>query len=407
MKNQVITTGTASPKIFIKALGDLSLKGQDGQEICAAFRHSDSFVMRQEDQVYVLKCLEDTELLVPPAAEIQVEKVGGDASLSGLSGGISIGSIGGSLELSQSKQVTVDKVGGNVEAAGITGQFSVQKIGGALEAVQCGSITIDKVGSNCRLEQIREAAAVRRVGGNFSGKDLLCGIEVEAGDNVDLENTPGPIRVRAGGSISVALNQPAVPPIQLRAGAEIRLRTPSDLQATLNIESRGRLIEIDLGGSLERVHQRDLQRTLGSGGAEIYASAGGSVFITDKPIPFRPFPGSIGRAIRSSVEAAARSASVSAVLSIDLSKKIQQQVQERVQAALKPLEEATGSRPAENSDPTPGPIAAEPVVEAAQPSPTSQVSNDEKLLILQMLQNKKISVDEAEQLLEALEKSGE
>jgi len=90
----------------------------------------------------------------------------------------------------------------------------------------------------------------------------------------------------------------------------------------------------------------------------------------------------------------------------DMTERAIRRADERIQAVLRRLE---GKRPQYTGGGVPVPPEAPITPIPASPPPAAAgksqepVTDDERLMILQMVENKKITVDEAEALLEALE----
>ena len=121
----------------------------------------------------------------------------------------------------------------------------------------------------------------------------------------------------------------------------------------------------------------------------------------------------LGERISRQVEEGLRTADFSARLTSEMTQRTEaitqralQHAQSRIQAALQRLEQSgtpkTGTPPTDAVFPPVG-YKSTPNPVDVQDDATDPVSDEERMIILQMLEEKKISVDEAEHLLDALE----
>jgi hypothetical protein len=201
--------------------------------------------------------------------------------------------------------------------------------------------------------------------------------------------------------------------VSLRAGGDIQLHLPMDASATLDLESGGDDIQIHVGDKDEEVEKWAYGATLGSGAIPVTVDAGGDVRVTDEVWDKDGIEDSISSLedhwkeledereeprSRSrhwpDIEAITRRATRHG-------EKVARRAEERVHAAMRRM----GNFPPVPPVPPMGPFGPKGPMGPRGPvePPRPQVSPEERMLILQMLQEKKISVEEAEKLLQALE----
>jgi len=217
--------------------------------------------------------------------------------------------------------------------------------------------------------------------------------------------------------------------VNVQAGSDVLLRLPA--KANVELELQGcddESIRVDLPGvdALEVGMVRKL--VMGSGGARIKATAGAEVIVTSRneewenvaefdPLgrdgPFSPgeFPGlssELHERISRRVEEATRRALESSMRAQEQSDR----VQHRVDAAMRRAEEKMRSaeRRSMHMGIKVGRFGATiersgtPPVPPMPPRPPAEpVTDEERLTILKMLQEKKISLQDAEKLLAALD----
>jgi hypothetical protein len=244
------------------------------------------------------------------------------------------------------------------------------------------------------------------------------------GGDADLQIISGAVTLRTGGDITMQITE-LTGPVSLRAGGDIRLHLSMDASATLDLESGGDQIKIHVGDKDEEVEKWAYGATLGSGGIPVSVDAGGDVLVTDEVWDKDNVEGSVdnledhwkelederqGPHSRSrhwpDIEAITRRATRHG-------EKAARKAEERVHSAMRRMGNFPPFPPVPPIPPMSpfgkgmgpfgtkgtGPFGPKETVEPPQP----RVSSEERMLILQMLQERKISVEEAEKLLQALE----
>ncbi len=164
---QSLVPSLETPEILIHVSGDLSLEGWQNREVSVHCGSSDGPVVREEDELIRIDCRDDCKVSVPAGSTIQVKHVGGDAGLKNLSGSLTIGKIGGDLDLENVAQVSLETVGGDTGMIRVGGDIRAGKVGGDLNgsAVQ-GGVQIDRVGGDLSLKDCRSVQA--SAGGDIS-----------------------------------------------------------------------------------------------------------------------------------------------------------------------------------------------------------------------------------------------
>ena len=98
-------------KLNIKASEDLFVEGTESSILISVVRQSDSFRYTEAAGKSEIKATSDCHLQIPSIMAVTVEKVGGDASMSGLQGRLIVGKVGGDLMLQNLGGASVDLVG--------------------------------------------------------------------------------------------------------------------------------------------------------------------------------------------------------------------------------------------------------------------------------------------------------
>jgi hypothetical protein len=171
----------------------------------------------------------------------------------------------GNATLSEVEAVDLKQVRGSLSAKE-AGQLQAERVSGNLYAKEIrGPLTVERVGGNALLKEIGGVVSLEKVGGNLTAKDLTAGAKVaKIGGNLALNGEIGAgctYQFKAGGNGLLRLNEEASAHLTLNAGGII--------QAAANLTD------------VER-SRTSLQGTLGEGGAEIVIEAGGNILVGGK-----------------------------------------------------------------------------------------------------------------------------
>jgi DUF4097 and DUF4098 domain-containing protein YvlB len=375
--------------IVIKTHADLILQGWDRLEVEVLSGESHGLTVAREDDLVRIHTSDDLDLRVPSVAQITVERVSGDANLRDISGPLQIQRVGGDLSLK------------NVDA-----------------------VEIMSVGGDCAMASSSGALSVQRIGGDFSGADLMGPVKLEGvGGDAAFQTGGADVQVRSGGDINASLRGAASQNIRLDAGGDVQLSVPDKAGIAFDLHSRGHDITIHYGGESQNIEKRQYQATFGDGSTHISIDAGGDIRISDSPAEKPDYEDLVEEIDEhwSEVEEARSSRTEEPFSGFPFRTKefndhinsrvdeAMRQADTRVQDAMRRLEQRTRrlEKHGFSVPPSVPPIPrgsnrwAGPVETAAEKKP--EVSDEEKALILKMLQDKKITAEEAEKLLEALE----
>lgn len=364
MSSRTVSAGR-SPRITLeKVAGDLSLVGWEGEEVLIK-ADDDGLQVSQDGERVVVSSEGDLSARVPRLASVLIRSVLGDMAMRGLDGDVQIGDVGGDASVRDVNNASIGSIESDFSFRNARGNLSVQSIG--------GDASIREVQGNVSLHSVADDLVLRDVRGNVNAR---------AGEDVVLYIDPQP-----GNSYAVD------------AGDDILLILPpnADVKLVLNADE----IHVDWPDipAEEEVNSRTL--ILGSGAANVSLNAGGDLHVSSQerartaPEEFGNFAGmmfdwsefgnQLGAHITRRVEQVTRRAAEQA-----------ERAARRAEAKLR----GRGARGRVNVgrwnwNMEPGSGAPAAAGEA--------VSEQERLVILKMLAEKKITADEADKLLAALE----
>jgi hypothetical protein len=374
--------------VVVKTSGDLFLEGQEANEV--RFQSSEDRIrVNQSNETLYVETHASMDLSVPRTANVVIEKVGGSALIQDLES-----------------------------------TLVIQKIGGDLSVRSLGAVRIEKVGGNLLVQDVRNGLTVHKVGGNLKAREVNGGLEFDSvGGNADLQvSLINNMEARAGGNFRLGILESISGRLGLRAGGDLELYLPPNTNGKFTILSGGESISVNLQHQNQAVVQefdgRRYEFSLGEGDAVIEAQAGGDVRLNDETAQFMPLTEEFDRREEAWKEARERRGSPSwtggfgfdrsSAWADMISRRAQEaarRAEQRAHAAMRRTEEQIRRAaerdirwPEEWGGPAPHPGHPTP------PTPKSNpVTEQERLIVLQMLQDGKIDVEQAEKLLAALE----
>ncbi|HEX7975054.1 MAG TPA: hypothetical protein VF498_11650 [Anaerolineales bacterium] len=424
MDQQTIATSLAPDVIIDQVHGNLQVKGWERAEVVIK-ANPDELNLEEQDDAIRLSCQGDCAIRLPHGATVQVNTVHGEARFKLLEDQLTIEQVLGSLALRNVGEVHVESVHGEVLAKHLTGDLAVK----------------DVLGN----------ANVRDVQGQF--------VSASVHGNLDLCDVEGGVMAVVAGNARVRFSVMAGDAYELHAGGNLDLSVPEDASLTVKLSAASCNIRVKLPAESRNFQEAEHSFTLGGGAAKLEASAGGNLSFSAQEadggdVEEEDFGAGLGRGsdefsqqiaqqveaqIEAQMEAMTRhlnqhmenlsSTMGRSGLSPEATQEILQraretgdrmtaQAQERMRRAQEKLErklesarrrEEQRAQAAERRAHGRGRRTwnfewASPA--APQPPVKEPVSDEERLMILRMLEQKKISLEEAETLLAALEGKG-
>lgn len=366
--SQTISAGN-TPKIMIENVGgDLSLVGWEGQEIL--IKGDDEEIRVQQDgETVTLSSSDDLSLRVPRGTSVLIQAIGGDAAIRGVSGALELKEVRGDLSIRDVDSVAVDTVNADFSLRGAKGNLFVKSAH--------SDVSIRDVGGNVTLQSVADDLTLRDVRGN--------------------------VTANGGDDVVMYLNPQASNTYNITAGDDILLVLYAKADATLTLH--GDEISVDWPGIENEEDSSERVVTLGNGSAQITLNAGGDVRVTNRP---------------DAAESADEFGNFAGInfdwsnFGKDFDDRVSKRVNEATRRAQKKIEEATKRierhthRAEQKSHGFKGALEIgrwnwDLGAKGTPQPPKEPVSDEERMTILKMLQEKKITAEDAEKLLSALD----
>ncbi len=301
---------------------------------------------------------------------MEVEQVGGDARVIGLTSELMMKTVGGDLSLRRVARSTFELIGGDLHARKVD-----------------GDLTVDRIGADAIAEKVDGDVRLRSV-----GADLV------------LHKVTGLVEATVGGDASLSLSPQAGSSSIVTAGGDLSCRLPEDVSAQIALTAGG---DMAMPADVKRVSENGgTVIRLGEAEATIKLTAGGNLWLRvgEMEMDFaEDFVGSVmGELDARLAEMEARFNAIGAGMYTFDAERIGERVRRSVERARRKATKAQ-ERAAKRAEKYARKHGRTRSVTIGSPEPRGPVvSEEERMAVLRMLERGKISVEEAEKLLKTL-----
>jgi len=417
MEPLVFTTTDSTRVVLEQVAGSLRLSGWEQNQLQVEADDRTTKV-DQRDNTFFISTTSDCMVHVPRQATIKAIRISGDARVKSLQGSLEIDVISGDLTLRQTGGVKVDRISGDVSAKKVFGSLIVKEVSGDLSARGVsGDVVVEKVSGDVYLRDVVGNARAQASGDVILNLDFKSGqqYDFKAGDDVLCRispNTSAKVTAQCSGDISVDAPGAKVEGgggqrvITLGDGAsQVSLRAAGDISITSvagDPEAMGEHFGDEFGVMAEELsahiesqieaHMADLEKNLSHMGSVKGDRV--SARVQEAMDRARRKAEAVRQRAQSRAEAVQRRADAKA-----------EAIQRRAEAKAERGKRFGFTLDLGKSFTPPRPPM--PPTPPRPPKPASEpVSDEERMTILRMVEQKKISIEEAEKLLAALEGKG-
>ncbi|MBX3065397.1 MAG: hypothetical protein U0528_13680 [Anaerolineae bacterium] len=411
--------------IEIENIGaDAVIEGYDGQEVLIT--GEDVQIERQSQEQVVLEIGGDCKIRIPLDATLTLSNISGDAVLRDIQNEIQLDSVGGSLQVRNVHGLHVDSVGGDLQLKNIEGDVQIDSVGGDAEIKNvAGDVNIDSVGGDVLLRGISVDAHIENVGG-----DLILETQLHAENDHAFGDIGGDIVIKVGedSDVRFILPKDADRSIKLRNAT---IQTEDDEEVIMLAEGNGTVKIENVGGTIllrgsnvegeeietffeemipdseeieeavrsaeEARMQWERERERAQREAERAHERAQRQHERETERISRQVERAQREAERAAERAKERMRNSGFNFSFDFGK---DKFKNRIRIPVSPIPPMPPNPPA---PPAPPRAPGYAFRGAPPPPPVDPVTDEERMMILRMVENKQISVEEAERLFAALE----
>jgi hypothetical protein len=357
-----------TPDVTISSIsGDCEVRGVNGVETLIVADGNESDASESDGAFSASACGGDCVMRLPEGGKLRIGDLGGDMSLKGVYGEVSVDHLGGDFAARRCGSLVLGRVGGDA----------------VLREVE-GDLALGMVGGDCALQECAELVRIDEIGGDCTARDVSAGIEVG--------------RVKGDLSIRTSIRPGAT--FTANANGDLEFAVPADSSIRIIVPSESNL---SLGRGLTAVNEGEkVIITLGGGEATAELSARGTVRIRLDEEYNRSREHTIGMDRDFDNYMVDVSAQIDSHLRglerhlDDLPERVRNRVEQRLNAAIRQVvsAERQARHMAEQGDAPRG---------ASGFARSEPISEQERLAVLKMLEEGKITVQQAQTLLAALE----
>mgnify|MGYP001329477318 CR=1 FL=1 len=227
MDEIILETGH-HPHLTIEAQGKLYIKGWDRAEVRASASGKDNLNCMQDGETVTVRSLSNCEMRVPYEATILIQTANGETILKSVPGAITVQHAGGGLTLSDVGPVLVEDVNRDLNAREIQGDLTIRHAN--------RHVNVSHIAGDFSADAINAHLTLKKVDGNLSA-------HVFGNATLGLDPKPGKTcHVEAHGVLTCTL--------------------PPKSQAVLDISGHGPIVT-RLDGQTETIHEGHFTTTLG------------------------------------------------------------------------------------------------------------------------------------------------
>ena len=379
MLKKTLQAGSISKVRIIASPGDLRVTGWDRDEISAK-TDGDVLDLVLTGEEATVSCDSDLIVSIPRRLPLEIEDGSGDADIRELPAGVTLRQIEGDLAL---------RMVGATVIGSVMGDMAVR---------ESGPLTMDDLHSDLSVHGGKGSLLVKSIDGDVSLHDVQ-------GD-VSLESVTGDLYVRGvSGNLNARVEEDAVLYLQPAEGRAVSVIAEGDILLHMSARVSAALtlsagdaddIRVEMPGVPKRDGTNPRAVILGSGGAAINLTAEGDVMVTSRESDWAsaaefdfggswPLPDDFSERISRQVQEATRRAGDASRRASERAEEAARRVEEHMRRQRRFAFNWSGGRN----------VPVTPRGEA--------VTDEERMTILRMLQDGKITSEEAEKLLAALE----
>ena len=335
------------------------------------------------------------EVQAPDKGKLQVDEIVDGVKICANSGCI--------IFLPKGARLEVGEVGGDCRVTDLRNEFMIRTIGGDLSLRRVGAGTFEMIGGDFQGRQIEGDLTVDRIGGDAVIQKVNGDIHLRGvGGDLMLNDAAGQVNAFVGGDALVTLATPEGSHSKVQTGSDLSCRIPPDSSVNVSLSAGG---DLDYPSGVEsRQEGEGVAFQLGNGEADIELSAGGDLCLQTGLRDADSAEDWVGEIL---TEVDAKLAEVEArfsVMGAGMYGFDADRIGERVRRAVRRAERKASGKIRRKAAKKMRKLDSSFAWTVSGFGETTEPATDEeRLTILRMVEEGKVSVSEAEALLKVLE----
>jgi hypothetical protein len=280
MFEQTIETSGTPQVTITNCAKNLLVQGKDGAQVTIRVDgEADDLTLEQEGETLTLSTREDCKITCPAGSTLTVQTCRGNAKIDGVASTIALETVHGNLTLKDVGPTEFSRVDGNLYVRDVNGVLRGKAVGGnaRIRDVE-GACILEKINGNLRVRDVDGDLQTETVGGNAQVADVRGQYAVKkVGGNLTFDEVQGGVTAeRVGGNARVKPPFASGTAYQISAGGNLDIRIPENASLSLALRAGGGVHSKIAGLALEKA-DGEMTGILGDGEASLEAKAGGSI----------------------------------------------------------------------------------------------------------------------------------
>jgi hypothetical protein len=421
-----------APHLTVSCYADVSINGgREGEVAIKAYGSEEDLEVRQEGDEFEITSRARCKVGCPRGTTLTLKEVSGDVRVRKIDGTITAEGLRGDASFGDVGPTTVGSVSGDMRARSVNGDLQMDHVSGDLSVRSVdGDVRTGSVAGDLSARGVKGSLTNENVSGDLSARGIEGLLKSTLSGDLDAAYLEGGLEVTAAGSASVKTDFTPGCTYQLTTNGNATVKFPASANARFVITALGNIHHKVDWAEMSVAPEGTLNGRVGDGEADVVITSSAGVTLLSRTdggsfiYGFEPEDEEMGldlelesmsEEIERNIEA--HMARLNAHLEAELSRIDHSAIQlkaERVaeraaeMARRKAVQAAERARiKAERAQRRWARMGAGRSTPPSAPSPprrkTDPVSEEERLMILTMVQEGKITTDDAARLLEALE----
>ncbi len=234
-----------SRKLTVKAYGNLDITGWDRPDITLDINNYTQRVEQNADGLRIVS-FEDCLINIPSDVSLEIEKAFG-----------------------------------NVRIREISGDVKIIKVNGKLAVQTLANVKIGKIDGECLVNKLTGSLLIEKVNGELKGDEILGTVSVsKCNGRVTLNRLGNSVNISSNGDIELGLLGDTHGNVNLRANGDVKLFIPPLFRMNYKLESKSEVIKISLTDQTSEMNTRRFTSGVEEFANDVNIVADGDIHIT-------------------------------------------------------------------------------------------------------------------------------
>jgi DUF4097 and DUF4098 domain-containing protein YvlB len=413
-----------APRLTVSCSGELDVNGgREGEVAVKVYGSEEDLEVQSQNGEITIRSNARCKIGCPQGTILTLEAVHGDVRVRRIDGSITAGNLYGDSYFKDVGAMDVGSASGDMRVRTLNGNLNLDLVSGdAIVRSANGNVRVNQISGDLSVRGVKGSLSCDAVSGDFTvrGVEGPVSCEFVSGD-LSAAYLEGGLEAVVAGDAALKTDFTPGCTYQISASGDVSAKFPANANAQFQVTTTGNIRHKVNWADVTEVTGTTLTGRLGDGEANVDITASGSVTLRSRDeakdfiFGFEPEDTELDMELESMSEELERNIQAHMVQMDRLNEQIEAElgriddaaIQRKVQAATRKAERAAErarlkADRAQRRWQRMGPQGPTPKTPPRRPK-ADPVTEEERLMILRMIQEGKISTDEAARLLEALE----